>query len=423
MAIDDGSLTNTDFRLDPQKQGPLRGVVVLELGSLLAGPFCAQLLSDLGAAVIKVEPPQGDVMRAMGRGKLNGRGLWWPHLARGKKCITLDLRLPEGQDLAYALAQKVDVVVENFRPTTLEKWNLGYDRLSQENAGLILTRVSGFGQTGPYSQRPGLGAIGEAFGGLRGIVGFPDRPPPRVGISIGDSLGGLFGAIGTLAALHERSSSGRGQVVDVALYEAVAAVMESTLADCSRLGIVREPTGHHLPGFAPSSLYTSNDGCWILIAANANTLFRRLCAAMGEEELAGDPAYATDEARWEHVDELDARIQRWTERLAAKEIEAVLEEYEVPAFRVFDAKMILEDAHYRARNAIRWVEDEALGRFAMPGVVPHLSRTPGEFGWSGTGEIGQDNFEVFGRLLQLSHEEIDAHPAISRRAGQVQRAR
>jgi crotonobetainyl-CoA:carnitine CoA-transferase CaiB-like acyl-CoA transferase len=386
------------------KRGPLVGIRVLELGSLLAGPFCGQLMSDLGAEVIKVEPPgQGDVMRIMGRARIEGRGLWWPHIARGKKCITLDLRVPEGQQLARELIRRCDVVVENFRPGTLERWNLSYDELSADHPGLILTRVTGYGQTGPYRDRAGFGGVGEAMGGLRYVTGFPDRPPPRVGISIGDMLAGIFGLVGTLAALHERSRSGRGQVVDVAIYEAVAAMMESTLADYSAAGVTRERTGGTLPGFAPSNAYLTKDGNWYVLGANAKNPFRRLCEVMGRPELADDPRYATDAARAERMEELDELVGEWVATKTSDELTEILSAAGVPGGPTFDAAMALADPHYRTRGMLHEVEDDTLGRFVMPGVVPKLSRTPGSIPWIGPG-LGEHDDEVFGELLRIAPE-------------------
>ena len=387
------------------KSGPLVGIRVLELGSMLAGPFCGQMLSDLGAEVIKVEPPGGgDSMRVMGRAKIKGRGLWWSHIARGKKCISLDLRVEQGQDLARRLSSVSDVVVENFRPGRLEEWGLGYPELAAQNPRLILTRVSGFGQSGPYRDRAGFGSVGEAMGGLRYVTGFPDRPPPRVGISIGDMLAGVFGAVGTLASFHERERSGRGQVVDVAIYEAVAALMESTLADYSRAGVVRERTGSTLPGFAPSNAYLTKDGQWYILGANANNPFRRLCEVMGRPELAEDERYATDAARGERMEELDEIVAGWVETKTADQLTEILGDAGVPAGPIFDAAMALADPHYKARDMLHEVEDPELGKFTMPGVLPKFSRTPGSIPWIGAAP-GEHDVEVYRGLLGLDAEQ------------------
>lgn len=390
------------------KHGPLVGLRVLELGSLLAGPFCGQLLSDLGAEVIKVEAPgKGDVMRIMGRARVGDRGLWWSHVARGKWCITLNLRVPEGQAIARELISRCDVVVENFRPGTLERWNLGYDALSEASAGLILTRVTGYGQTGPYRDRAGFGVVGEAMGGLRYVTGFPDRPPPRVGISIGDMLAGVFGVVGTLAALHERHRSGRGQVVDVAIYEAIAALMESTLSDYARGGVNRERTGSTLPGFAPSNAYLTLDGHWYILGANADNPFRRLAAVMGRAELADDPRYATDQARGERMEELDEMVGEWVATKTSDELTEVLGAAGVPAGPIYDAAMALVDPHYRARGMIQEIEEPELGTLAMPGVVPKLSRTPGSISWPGPAH-GEHDDEILGELLGIGLERREA---------------
>jgi crotonobetainyl-CoA:carnitine CoA-transferase CaiB-like acyl-CoA transferase len=387
------------------KSGPLVGIRVLELGSMLAGPFCGQLLSDMGAEVIKVEPPgRGDSMRVMGRAKIEGRGLWWSQIARGKKCISLNLRVEQGQEMARRLISVSDVVVENFRPGRLEEWGLGYPELAAEDPRLILTRVSGFGQSGPYRDRAGFGSVGEAMGGLRYVTGFPDRPPPRVGISIGDMLAGVFGAVGTLASLHERHRSGRGQVVDVAIYEAVAALMESTLADYSRAGVVRERSGSTLPGFAPSNVYLTKDGQWYILGANANNPFRRLCEVMGRPELAEDERYSTDAARGERMEELDEIVAGWVETKTSDELTEILGDAGVPAGPIFDAAMALADPHYKARGMLHEVEDPELGKFTMPGVLPKFSRTPGSIPWTGPAP-GEHDIEVYRDLLGLDPEQ------------------
>ncbi|MFN7174350.1 MAG: CaiB/BaiF CoA transferase family protein, partial [Thermaurantiacus tibetensis] len=332
--------------------GALEGLRVLEAGTLIAGPFCGQLLADHGAEVIKIEPPParrpgGDPMRQWGQGK----PVWFPVIARNKKTITLDLSDPRGQALVRRLVRRADIMVENFRPGTLEGWNLGWEALRAENPGLILVRVSGYGQTGPYARRAGFGAIGEAMGGLRALVGEPDRPPARVGISIGDSLAATFACLGALMALHHRHRTGEGQVVDSAIYEAVLAVMESTVPEYTEAGVVRERSGSILPGNAPSNVYPCRDG-EILIGANQDGVFRRLCEAMGAPELARDPRYATHAARGANQAELDARIAAWTGGLAVAEALARLEAAGVPAGRLYRVPDMLEDPHFAAREAL-----------------------------------------------------------------------
>jgi formyl-CoA transferase len=300
------------------QNGALADLRVLELGTLLAGPFCGQLLGDMGAEVIKIEPPgQGDPMRAWGRQKQGDPSLWWPVIARNKKAITLDLRQTEGQGLLKRLVAKADFLIENFRPGTMEKWGLGYEDLRAVNPRLIMIRVSGYGQTGPYSHQAGFGAIGEAMGGLRYVVGDPSTPPSRVGISIGDSLAATFACLGALSALHYREKTGRGQVVDSAIYEAVLNMMESLITEYDKTGFIRERTGAILPNVAPSNVYPTADGL-VLIAANQDTVFGRLCDAMQKPELAKDARYYSHQARGSRQQELDELIGRWSAHGSAR---------------------------------------------------------------------------------------------------------
>jgi len=388
-------------------EGPLTGVRVVETGQLLAGPFCGQLLGDLGAEVIKIEPPgAGDPMRQWGREKPHGQSLWWPVVARNKKSVTVNLRTPEGQDLARRLAATADVVVENFRPGTLERWGMGYDRLSADNPRLILTRVTGFGQSGPYAPRAGYGSIGEAMGGLRYVTGEPDRAPSRAGISIGDSLAATFACIGTLAALHERERSGRGQVVDSAIYEAVLALMESLVPEWQVAGYQRERTGAILPNIAPSNLYPTADGQTVLIAANQDTVFARLAGAIGEPELARDERYATHGARGAYQQELDDHIAAWTAEQDADDLLQLLEEHGVPAGRTYRAQDMLRDPHMVARWSLVRVHDPRFGELAMQNVAPRLSRTPGGVRWTGP-ELGEHTRDVLAGALGLTDTEID----------------
>ncbi|MBX5445709.1 CoA transferase [Sphaerobacter sp.] len=385
---------------------PLAGVRVIEMGVLLAGPFCGQLLADFGAEVIKVEAPGvGDPMRAWGQHRKDGRSLWWPVIARNKKSITLNLREPEGQEIARRLIATADILVENFRPGTLERWGLGWDRLSEINPKLIMVRVSGYGQTGPYSQRAGFGVIGEAMGGLRNVTGYPDRPPTRVGISIGDSLAATFGALGALVALHHRDvNGGRGQVVDVGIYEAVLAMMESTIPEYALTGYIRGRTGSTIPGVAPSNIYPTKDGDYVLIAGNADNVFRRLSEAIGHPEWPDDPRFATHQARGEHMEELDGMIADWTRQRSAEEILTTMHEAGVPAGKVYTAKDMMEDPQFAARENIVWVEDPEIGPIPMQNVVPRLSETPGAVRSTGPA-LGQHNAEIYGDLLGISPEE------------------
>ncbi|MFN7970652.1 MAG: CoA transferase [Acidimicrobiales bacterium] len=373
---------------------------VVEMGQLLAGPFCGQLLADFGADVIKLEPPgQGDPMREWGREKADGRSLWWPVVARGKRSVTINLREKDGQDLARRLIATADVVIENFRPGTLEKWGMAPEDLMADNPRLIVVRVSGYGQDGPYASRPGYGAIGEAMGGLRAVIGEPDRPPARAGISIGDTLAATFACVGTLVALHARENTGRGQVVDAALYEAVLGVMESLIPEYTVSGYVRPRTGSILPNVAPANAYPTADGEH-LISGNQDTVFKRLAEAMGRPELADDERYATHNARGANQAELDDLIAEWSKGLTSAELEELLNRHSVPNGKIYTAPDMLADAHFAARKAIVTMAHPQLGDFPMQNVVPKLSDTPGEVRWVGP-ELGEHTDEVLGDVLDL----------------------
>ncbi len=378
---------------------PLTGIRVLELGSFVAGPFAGQLLADMGAEVIKVETPgEGDPMRRWGV-LLDGRSIWWSALARNKRLVALDLRDDDARALVRRLALTCDVVLENFAPGRLEQWGLGYDDLSAENPRLVMTRVSGFGQTGPRAGERGFGSIGEAMGGLRELTGSPDRPPARAAVSLGDQIAGLFAAFGTVVALRAAERDGVGQLVDVALYEAVFALMESLVADYELTGAVRTRTGGTLPGVAPSNAYPTGDGRSVMIAANADAIFTRLAEAMGQPELATDPRYATHVARGKRMDELDDIVASWTRALDFETIDATLERAAVPHGLIYRAPDMLEDPQYLARETIRRVHDAVLDRdVAMADVVPRLSRTPGRIRWAGA-DVGAHTAEVLAELL------------------------
>jgi formyl-CoA transferase len=387
--------------------GPLADLRVIETGVLLAGPFCGQLLGDFGAEVIKIEQPGGgDPMRQWGREKPHGRSLWWPVVARNKKSITADLRATRGQDLVRRLVAESDILIENFRPGTLERWGLGWEDLSAVNPRLVMVRVTGFGQTGPYAPRAGYGSIGEAMGGLRHVVGDPDRPPSRTGISIGDALAGTFAAYGAMMAIHARDRSGRGQVVDSAIYEAVLAMMESLIPEYTVGGYTRERTGSVLPNVAPSNVYPTAGGEQVLIAANQDTVFRRLAGVMGLPELAEDARYATHAARGEHQKQLDALIADWTATQPATDLLARLEDHGVPAGRIYRAADMLDDPHFAAREAIVAVAHHEFENLRMQNVAPRLSETPGAVRWAGP-ELGEHNTEVFRDLLGLDEADID----------------
>ncbi len=379
--------------------GPLAGLRLIEMGTLLAGPFCGQLLGDFGAEVIKIEPPgQGDPMREWGREKAHGMSLWWPVVARNKKSVTLNLREAEGQAIARDLIAKADFLLENFRPGTLERWNLSYAELQRINPRLIMIRVSGFGQTGPYAKRAGFGAVGEAMGGLRYVCGDPATPPSRMGISIGDSLAATFACIGALSALHYRERTGEGQVVDSAIYEAVLNMMESLVTEYDKTGYVRERTGAILPNVAPSNVYPTRDGGMILIAANQDTVFGRLAEAMGRPELAKDERYATHTARGARQKELDDLISDWTRTMDAGPLEDLMEKFGIPSGKIYRTPEMLEDAHFKARQAIVKTMHPKFGELRMQNVAPKLSRTPGGIR-APAPELGEHSDEIYRQLL------------------------
>ena len=374
----------------------LAGLKVVELGTLIAGPFCGRLLAEFGADVVKIETPgEGDPLRKW-RKLHEGNSLWWYAQARNKKSVAVNLKDADGQDIVRRLARDADIVVENFRPGTLEKWNLGYERLRESNPGLVMVRLSGFGQTGPYRDQPGFGAIGESMGGMRYVTGYPDRAPVRVGISIGDSLAAMFGVIGALAALRHRDRTGRGQVVDVALYEAVFAMMESTLPEYAYDGSVRERTGASLPGIVPSNTYRCGDGGYVVIGANADSIFKRMMRAIGRPDLADDPGVANNEGRVARTAELDGVIGQWAAGVTLDEALAVLARAEVPSGRIYSAADIAADPHYAARAM---VERHLLGdrEIALPGIVPRLSETPGRTRWIGP-RLGEHTDQVLAGL-------------------------
>jgi formyl-CoA transferase/succinyl-CoA--D-citramalate CoA-transferase len=384
---------------------PLHGVRVLELGAFIAGPFAGQLLGDLGADVVKIEPPgAGDIMRRYGV-RVDGRSLWWPAIARNKRSVAVNLRDARGQDVVRRIATQCDVVLENFRPGTLARWGMSYDDLAVENAGVVVVHVSGFGQTGPRASEPGFGSIGEAMGGIRHTTGEPDRPPARTGISIGDSLAGLFAVVGTLSALHERHRSGRGQEVDVAIYEAVFALMESTLVDYELGGVVRGRNGGILPDVAPSNAYPTADRHDVVIAANADAVFARLAAAMERPDLA--TAYATHEARAAQQHALDDEIARWTSTFDAEPLLALLQAHEVPVGLINQAPDFFADPHIAAREMIVRLAGAFDQPVPMAGVVPRFSRTPGSIRQAGP-TLGAHTDEVLRALARCTSDELRA---------------
>jgi crotonobetainyl-CoA:carnitine CoA-transferase CaiB-like acyl-CoA transferase len=385
--------------------GPLNGYSVLELGSTVAGPFCARLMADFGADVLKVEQKEGDAVRSMGKQK-DGRSLYGASILRNKRIISVDLRTSQGRAIVRKLCARVDIVVENFRPGTLERWGLGYESLREINPGLILVRISGYGQNGPYSQRPGYGVVCEAFSGLREVTGDPDRPPARVSVSLTDYITGLYAAYGAVMALLERGRSGKGQVIDAALYEAAFSFMEPHIPAYQQLGVVATRTGPRLPNHTPNSLYASCEGRYLHITAGSQSVFKRLAQAMDRPDLLEDSRFATPVARSAHEEEMDALVNAWTRSLPLPELERILGEAGVPASRIFDMKDIFDDPHYRAREMFAMPVDPQLGPVAMANVVPRLSRTPGAVAWAGR-DIGQDTVQVLRDELHMDPSEIE----------------
>jgi formyl-CoA transferase len=398
--------TASTSRQTPPSDGPLVGLRIIELGSLIAGPFAGRLLADLGAEVIKVEAPdRHDPLREWGQEYLDGRSLWWPVMNRNKKLITLDLRQEQDRASLLELARDSDAMIENFRPGTLERWELGFDRLQRVNPSIVLVRVSGYGQTGPYARRPGFAAAAEAMSGLRYINGHPGELPPRFGISLGDSLAGMFAAQGLLAALYHRDAfGGEWQVVDVSILESCFALLESAAPEYDRLGRVRRPSGTRLPGLAPSNVFRSRDGALVVIAANQDALFRRLCESMGRSELATDPRFATHQARSAHQEELEADIADWASELTAAEIDDALESSGVVCARVNTIADVFSDRHVRAREMLVQHDDPELGPFLGPAVFPKFSRTPGRVRWTGPWTAGQHNGELLEDLREPLRE-------------------
>lgn len=387
------------------RQGPLAGLRILEMGQLIAGPLSTRILADFGAEVIKIEPRQGDPLRTWGLPSDTSSSLWSLVQTRNKKCITLNLKNPRAQALVRRLVEQCDIVVENFRPGKMEEWGLGYEDLKLINPAIIMVRISGYGQTGPYRERPGFGNIAESMGGIRYITGFPDRPPIRVGLSLGDQLAALYATIGTLIAFQERKNTGRGQVVDVALTEAVFSLLEGILPEFGRHGAVRERTGNVLAAAAPSNMYLTKDSKWIAIGANGDGIFRRFAQLLGQPELAEDPRFLDNAARVAHVQELDEMIGQWVAKQTVEEVLTGLEKAEVPSGPVYNIADIAADPQYQARNMILNFADSRFGSLLMPGIVPALSETPGAVSWAGPA-IGEHNREIFNNVLGLTDDEF-----------------
>ncbi|CAE6943198.1 CaiB/BaiF CoA transferase family protein [Ectopseudomonas khazarica] len=374
----------------------LQGLKVIEMGQLIAGPFASKLLGEFGADVIKIEPPGiGDPLRKWRKIK-DGTSLWWHVQSRNKRSLTLNLKEAEAQDIVRQLVSEADVLVENFRPGTLEGWGLGYDELKAINPKLIMLRISGYGQTGPYRDLPGFGVIGEAMGGLRHLSGYPGQAPVRVGISIGDSLSSLYGVIGVLLALQERARSGQGQEIDVALYESVFAMMESLIPEYDAFGYIREPAGSALPGITPSNSYPCNDGSYVLIAGNGDSIYKRLMSLIGRDDLGNDPRLAQNDGRSQHAELIDNAIAEWTAQRGRDEVIEALKGARVPAGYPYTAADIVQDPHYLARQMIEQVQTSA-GPLRVPGVLPKLSRTPGRIG-NGGPQLGEHTDDVLAGL-------------------------
>jgi crotonobetainyl-CoA:carnitine CoA-transferase CaiB-like acyl-CoA transferase len=393
----------TDSLPEKKAKGPLTDLRVIELGQLIAGPFCGQLMADMGADVIKIEPPEiGDPMRVWGRGDYP---LWWTVCARNKRCVTANLREPEGQDLARKLIAQADMVLENFRPGTMERWGLGYEELAKENPGLIMVRVSGYGQSGPHSGRAGYASIGEALGGMRYLCGEPDRRPSRTGLSMGDSIAATFACTGALAALHHREKTGEGQVIDASIFESVLNVMEATIPEYTVSDYIRKRSGATLPNVAPSNIYSCKDGEF-LIAANQDTVFARLCSVIGQPELAQDERFSTHTARGTNAVELDRIIDDWTQTKTIAEVDQLMEASAVPAGGLYRAPEMLKDPHFIAREAIIDTPTEQWPDLKMQNVFPKMSKTQGEVRWTGPQTLGEHNENVYGSLLGLSSAEL-----------------
>lgn len=387
--------------------GPLQGLRVIEMGQLLAGPFVGSRCADFGAEVVKVEAPgTGDPIRNWGRLQHEGKTLWWPIMARNKKSVSINLRETEGQALARKLIAGADVLIENFKPGTLEKWGMSPAELHRLNPGLVIVRVSGFGQTGPYASRPGFASVGEAMSGMRYINGYPDMPPPRYGISLGDTLTALFAFEGMMMALYRRDrNGGHGQVVDAAITESCFAMLESTVTEYSKAGAVRQPSGTGIAKIAPSNIYPTKDGTFIVIAANVDAMFRRLTQAMGQPELADDPRFVTHIARGDHAELLDSMVAEWSSSLDMQTLTAQLDEFGIVCGPINSIAEVVEDPHFRERGMVREHYDEDFGTITIPGVFPVLSDTPGDVAWLGPQEIGAHNAEIYTRI-GLSDDEI-----------------
>ena len=393
---------------DEKSKELLSGLRVLEMGSLIAGPFAGRLFADFGAEVIKVETPgSGDPIRKW-RMMHEDTSLWWYVQSRNKKSVTVDLKSEEGQDIIKDLIKSTDILIENFRPGKLEEWGLGYEDLKKINPKIIMVRISGYGQDGPYSKKPGFGSVGESIGGIRNVTGYEDRPPVRVGISLGDSISSLYAVISAMMAVYNRdvAGTGTGQFIDVALYEAVFSLMESMVPEYDYYNFIRERTGSALPGIVPSNTYQCKDGKYIVIGGNGDSIFKRLMTAIGREDIREDSKYRSNDDRAKYPEFLDGVITEWTLQHTLSEAQEKLDEFDVPHGPIYSIADIFEDAHYQARNMIEDVEVEGLGQLKMPGIMPKFSETPGEIKWAGP-KLGEHNEEVYRELLNYSDEHMD----------------
>ncbi|MFH5780738.1 CoA transferase [Bacillus sp. Gen3] len=389
------------------KTKPLEGIKILELGNIVAAPFAGKIFAEFGAEVIKVEEPtKGDPLRNW-RVMYEDTSIWWHVQSRNKKSITVNLRDERGQKIIKKLVQKVDVVLENFKPGTLEKWGLGLKDLQAINPSIILTRISGYGQTGPYRHKPGFGSVAEAIGGLRYLTGYPELPPVRVGIAIGDLVAGLYAVIGTLMAIRarEKGVDNKGQLVDVALYESVFSLLEGILPEYNLAGIVRERTGTTLPGIAPSNTYECADGNHVVIGGNGDKIFQRLMKAIGREDIANDSKYATNQGRAANVKFIDDAIENWTKQYPLKMVQKILDDASVPVGPIYGIKEIVNDEHYKAREMIKEVELHDGKKLLVPGIVPKLSETPGEIISNGP-KLGEHNEDVFKEYMNFTFEDF-----------------
>lgn len=389
------------------KERPLEGVKILELGNIVAAPFAGKLFAEFGAEVIKVEEPtNGDPLRNW-RVMHKDTSVWWHVQARNKKSITVNMRKEKGQEIIKSLVKEVDVVLENFKPGTLEKWGLGYEVLKEINPSIILTRISGYGQTGPYREKAGFGSVAEAIGGLRYLTGYPDLPPVRVGIAIGDMVAGLYAVIGTLMSLRARDRDEKrlGQEVDVALYESVFSLLEGMLPEYDLTGTIRERTGSTLPGIAPSNSYKCADGTYIVIGGNGDSIFQRLMKAIGRADIASNPEYASNQGRVKNVEFIDGIIQTWTKNHSPEEVQRILDEASVPASPIYSIKDIMNDEHYKARDMLQEVELDDGMKLVTPGIVPKLSETPGKVEWNGP-KLGEHNEEIYREFLDFSYNDF-----------------